>query len=278
MRKEIIAIVEDQISCEDEAVNQTLAGDKKHVIVKWFVAPGYEETSSKVLVSVTDISERKRAEEQIKASLREKEALLQEIHHRVKNNLAIISSLLELQSNTIRDKPARAAFQESQHRIRAMARIHEHLYRSQDLARVDMAQYIRGVVNYLSQSYRAYAITLRVDVSDVTLGIDQAIPCGLIINELVSNALKHAFPPGQERPENRPHQVRVALRLADGQYKLVVSDNGAGLPANLKIEDQKSLGLRLVNILSRQLKGALKVDREGGTTFSLTFGSHNDGG
>ena len=222
-------------------------------------------------VAAHNITERKQAEEQIKASLREKETLLQEIHHRVKNNLAIISSLLELQSDAIWDEPARAAFQESQNRVRAMARIHEHLYRSQDLARVDMAEYVEGVVDYLSQSYGVYTIALQIDVSDVALDIDTAIPCGLIINELVSNALKHAFPPDWQRPESGQNQVRVALRLDDGQCKLTVSDNGAGLPADLNIKGQESLGLRLVNILSRQLKGVLEMNREGGTTFCLTF-------
>ncbi|MCP4599794.1 MAG: PAS domain S-box protein, partial [Proteobacteria bacterium] len=148
-----------------------------------------------------DVTERVRAEEQIKVSLREKVVLLKEIHHRVKNNLAIVSSLLSLQADAIPDEPIRAAFQESQNRIQAMARIHEHLYRSPDLAWVDMAEYTRGVANHLVWSYGTRAITLQTDVSDVELDIDRAIPCGLIINELVSNALKHAFPPGWQRPE-----------------------------------------------------------------------------
>ncbi|MCP4716606.1 MAG: sensor histidine kinase, partial [Deltaproteobacteria bacterium] len=171
------------------------------------------------------------------------------------------------------DEPIRAAFQESQDRIQAMARIHEHLYRSPDLAQVDMAEYTRGVASYLVRSYGARAITIRTDVSDVELDIDRAIPCGLIINELVSNALKHAFPPGWQGPENEPHKVCIDLRLDDGQCILTVSDNGAGLPADLQLENVKreSLGLKLVNLLSRQLKGNLKVDRVGGAAFYLTF-------
>jgi len=219
-----------------------------------------------------DVTERVRAEEQIKASLREKEVLLQEIHHRVKNNLAIVSSLLKFQAKITPGEEARAAFQESQNRIQTMARIHEHLYRSQDLARIDMAQYVRGVVNHLVQSFGARAIALQVDVADVALDIDRATPCGLIINELVSNALKHAFPPNWQGPENA--KVCVGLRLDDdGQCMLTVGDNGAGLPPDLQMESvgRESLGLRLVNLLSRQLEGNLQVDREGGTTFCLAF-------
>ncbi|MEE8389714.1 MAG: histidine kinase dimerization/phosphoacceptor domain -containing protein [Anaerolineae bacterium] len=230
-----------------------------------------------------EITERKQVEEQIKDSLREKEVLLQEIHHRVKNNLAIVSSLLSFQAEITPDEQARAAFQESQNRIHAMARIHEHLYRSPDLARIDMAQYVRGVTNHLIRSYGAHAIAFQTDVSDVELDIDRATPCGLIINELVSNALKHAFPPGWQGPESGP-KVRVALRLDDGQCELTVSDNGVGLPADLQVESagHESLGLRLVNLLNRQLKGNLQVDREGGSTFCLTFAipekrKHSDG-
>ncbi len=223
-----------------------------------------------------DITERKQAEVQIKASLREKEVLLKEIHHRVKNNLAIVSSLLSFQAEITPDKQVRAAFQESRNRIRAMARIHEHLYQSPDLAQIDMAQYVRGVVNQLRRSFGTGAITFRVEIADVILDIDSAMPCGLIINELASNAFKYAFPPGWHKPENGPNQVRVGMYSDDdGQCVLKVSDNGVGLPADLQIENVKreSLGLRLVNILCEQLEGTLQVYSKGGAAFCLTFPS-----
>ena len=197
--------------------------------------------------------------------MREKEVLLQEIHHRVKNNLAIVSSLLEWQSEMIEDERARAAFQDSQSRVRAMARIHEHLYLSKDLARVDMAEYIEGLVDYLRQSYGTYAIILKIEAADVALAIDTALPCGLIINELVANAMKHAFPAGQ------PGEIHIGLRSDGGQVELTVGDNGVGLPADVDLEDPKSLGLTLVNLLAQQLGGALEVDRDEGATFRLTF-------
>ena len=227
-----------------------------------------------IQIMLRDITDRRQAEERIRASLQEKEVLLQEIHHRVKNNLAIISSLLSFQAEITPDEQVRTAFQESRNRILAMARIHEHLYQSPDLAQIDMAQYVRGMVSQLRQSYGADAIALRVNVSDVTLDIDRATPCGLIINELISNIFKHAFPADWRRPENQPDQVCVDLRSDDdGQCILTVSDNGIGLPADLQIESvgRESLGLRLVNLLSRQLEGTLQTHREGGSTFCLTF-------
>ncbi len=222
---------------------------------------------------VFDITKRKKTEEQIKASLREKETLLQEIHHRVKNNLAIVSSLLSFQSKITPNEQARAAFQESQNRIRAMARIHEHLYQSADLAQIDMAQYVRGVVNQLRRTYGAGTITFQVEITDVILDIDSAMPCGLIINELVSNAFKYAFPPEWQKLENEPKLVRVDMYSDDGQCVLTVSDNGVGLPADLQIEnvERESLGLRLVNMLCEQLEGALQVSSEGGAAFCITF-------
>ncbi len=247
---------------------------------KWSLIPMKDESGNvqTLVFSLLDVTERVRAEEQVKASLREKETLLQEIHHRVKNNLAVISSLLKLQAETIQDERVHVAFRESQNRIQAMVRIHEHLYRSSDLARIDMAQYVRGVANHLLRSFGTRAIALRIDVADVELDIDRATPCGLIINELVSNALKHAFPPGwQEADKLHPAEsgpkVSVGLRLHGGQCELTVGDNGVGLPGDLQIESMghESLGLRLVNLLSRQLEGDLQVDREGGAIFRLTF-------
>ena len=216
-----------------------------------------------------EIAERKRAEEQIKASLAEKEVLLKEIHHRVKNNLQVISSLLYLQSKSIEDKAALQMFQESQNRVRSMAFIHERLYQSQDLARVDFAEYVRSLTNYLFRSYGVSTdvIQLKINMDDLPLGIDTAIPCGLIVNELVSNSLKYAFPDG------RGGEIRIELRSdGDNRIALMVSDDGVGLPEDLDFRKTESLGLQLVNNLSvAQLEGAIDLDRRGGTTFRITF-------
>ena len=241
---------------------------------KWSLIPMKDESGNvqTLVFSLLDVTERARAEEQVKASLQEKEVLLQEIHHRVKNNLAVISSLLSFQAEITPDERVRAAFQESQNRIRAMARIHEHLYRFSDLARIDMAQYVRGVANHLGQSFGMQAITLQVDVADVELDIDRAMPCGLIINELASNALKHAFPSDWHPADSEP-KVCIGMRLHGGECELTVSDNGVGLPPDFQIEGvgHESLGLRLAGILGRQLNGDLQASAEGGTTFRITF-------
>jgi two-component sensor histidine kinase len=155
-----------------------------------------------------------------------------------------------------------------------MALIHETLYVSEDLARIDAAGYVHGVVNYLLGAYTGWdsAITVKVQVDEVPLDMDTAIPCGLIINELVSNALKHAFPPEGDRPRGEGGEVRVELRAAgDGQLCLVVSDNGVGLPPHVDWQDPPSLGLQLIHILPRQLRGTLALDRSAGTAFKITF-------
>ncbi|OQY35871.1 MAG: hypothetical protein B6243_04255 [Anaerolineaceae bacterium 4572_5.2] len=225
-----------------------------------------------VQANVHDISEQVRAKQKIEASLREKEVLLKEIHHRVKNNLAIISSLLSFQAEITPSEEVQAAFQESQNRIMSMARIHEHLYSSRDLASIKMKHYIQGVVDYLRQTYHAYDITFQIETDDVLLDIDKAIPCGLIFNELISNVFKYAFPASYNPDQEK--LLQVFMRLDDKeQCKLIVSDNGIGLPPDLDIKNvrQESLGLQLVNILSQQLEGDLQIDLTNGTTFSFTF-------
>jgi len=224
--------------------------------------------------AVEDITDRKRAEEQIQASLREKEVLLKEIHHRVKNNLQVVSSLLDFQSEYIKDQLTLEMFRESQNRIRSMALIHEQLYQPKDLARIDFAEYIRDLTDCLLQSYGANgdAVTLKIHVADILLGIDTAIPCGLIINELVSNALKYAFPsPSRTGGKEGRGEILVALHSDNDQLTLIVSDNGVGFQRDLDFPNAETLGLRLVNMLSRQLKGTIELDRSDGTTFKITF-------
>ncbi|MBU7030574.1 MAG: ATP-binding protein, partial [Theionarchaea archaeon] len=200
-------------------------------------------------------------------SLREKEVLLREIHHRVKNNLQVISSLLNLQSAYIKDKQYAEMLKESQNRIKSMALIHERLYQSETLANIEFSTYVRTLVSGLVCSYGVSAdhITLTIDADNVFLDVDAAIPCGLIINELVSNCLKHAFP-------DRKGEVTVALHSVDGQIELVISDNGVGIPDNIDFKNTETLGLRLVTILAEeQLNGEITLDKSKGTAFIITF-------
>jgi PAS domain S-box-containing protein len=217
---------------------------------------------------VEDITERKEAEDMLKTSLMEKELLLREIHHRVKNNLQIISSLLNLQSRHVKDESALDMFHESRNRVRSMALVHEKLYRSDDLANVDFREYIRSLGRHLLMSYgiNSTAIDLDVSVSDVFLDINTSIPCGLIINELISNSLKHAFS-GREQGK-----IRVVLRSEkNGKFKLLVSDDGVGLPKDLDVTQTESLGLQLVTMLVEQLQGTLNLDNNKGASFEIVF-------
>jgi two-component sensor histidine kinase len=222
-----------------------------------------------LLSAARDVTERKRAEEKIRASLREKEVLLKEVHHRVKNNLQIISSLLYLQAKRTEHPGAVSALRESRARIKSMALIHERLYASPDLASVDMGNYTRSLVSDLRHSHMAEdgLVRLTLNIDDIPLGITEAIPCGLIINELVSNALKHAFPKG------RQGEILIQLFRTDAnQVTLTVSDNGIGFPEQMDFRKSPSLGLTLINSLVEQLGGTIELDRRGGTTFTITFG------
>ena len=202
-------------------------------------------------------------------SLKEKEMLLCEIHHRVKNNLQVISSLLSLQSRYHKDAQAIETAKESQNRIKAMALIHEKLYHSKDFANVEFNDYIKTLVNNLFASYKVSAsrVALKLDIENISLGIDTAIPTGLIINELVSNSLKYAFPEGKDG------EIKIFLRsLNDGENKLIVSDNGVGLPESLDIKKAESLGLRMItNLTERSLHGKVNINKSNGTEFQIIF-------
>jgi len=205
--------------------------------------------------------------EVVKASLREKEILLKEIHHRVKNNLQITSSLLRLQASRIPVAEAQQFLRESQDRIRSMALVHEMLYRSDDLARVDFAAYTRSLVQQLMRSYGVDVRRLAhvVEVEDILLGIDEAVPCGLIINELVANALKHAF------PADRAGRIWVRMGAEDRRFILRVGDDGVGIPDRIDFRESQTLGLQLVRTLTDQLEGTVTLDRAGGTHFTIIF-------
>ena len=215
----------------------------------------------------------RRQKEQAEKALMEtritmQDALLKEVHHRVKNNLQVISSLLSLQSSYATDQHVLEMFKESQHRVESMAFIHERLYRADDSRRIDVADYTHTLATHLFVSYgaRTEPITLALDMDNITLGIDTAIPCGLIIHELVSNALKHAFPDG------RKGDIRLSMVVNDaGQYTLVVSDNGIGFPTDLDFRNTASLGLQLVTTLTEQLDGTIALESKGGTTFTVVF-------
>ena len=215
-----------------------------------------------------DINERKKIEEQIKASLKEKEILLKEIHHRVKNNLQVISSLLNLQSGYVADETTREMFKESQNRIRSMALVHEKLYQSKNVADINLREYVRALVIELARSYgeKSDRVNMKFDMDPVSLGIDAAITCGLIINELISNALKHAF------PRDRRGKITISLHQEGDSIELKVSDTGIGLPRKIKMKQTESLGLRLVKILVEdQLGGKITVRRKDGTQFYIMF-------
>jgi two-component sensor histidine kinase/CheY-like chemotaxis protein len=214
------------------------------------------------------ITEHKLAEAQIKASLQQKEVLLKEIHHRVKNNFQIIASLLNLHSGSVKDQQALEILKAGETRVNSMALVHEQLYQSQDLGQINFAAYIQVLAANLFDSYEvsSNAIALKINSEDIQLSIDAAIPCGLIINELVLNCLKYAFPSG------RKGEVCIKFHKDNNnQLLLVVSDNGIGLPPNFDFQNTESLGLQIVVALVNQLSGTIMINRSIGTEFKITF-------
>jgi len=221
-----------------------------------------------VLSAIVDISHREQEAERIQAALREKDILLGEIHHRVKNNLQIVCSLLELQWARVTDPVALEMLRDSQNRVHSMALIHQTLYASKDFARVDFAMFIDTLLPVITESHgvRSRGVAIRVDIEPISFPINIAMPCGLIVNELLTNAFRHAFP-------NRDHgELRIALTRQPGNEALLsVSDNGVGLPDGIDNAEAATLGLQLVRVLTRQLKGHLTVNRAGPTLFSIRF-------
>lgn len=266
-----------------------LRADGSEVPIEIGLNPLQTPEGSFVLSSVVDISERKRAEEErerllvemrklnraledrgqaLRGTLRERETMLQEIHHRVKNNLQIISSLINMQANQLDAGAGRDALDDCQSRVQAMALIHEQLYQSADYSRVSLSPYIAELARNIVRAAEGAdgRIALHIEADGVALPVDQAIPCGLIVNELITNALKHAFPSGREGA------VRVSLAHADGgRVALRVSDDGVGVAPSLDLRATGSLGLRLVFALTEQLGGAAVVRRDAGTAFEITF-------
>ncbi|MCK5148266.1 HAMP domain-containing protein [bacterium] len=213
-------------------------------------------------------AERDKAEEHIKQDLKEKEVMLKEIHHRVKNNLNIITSLLNLQAAKITSaNDAISAFEDSRNRIFSMAMVHEQLYQSNNFSKIEMKHYIETLSSKLIQTNIHNKFThLNIDISNIYLNITTAIPCGLILNELITNAFKYAF------PDNRKGEIWITLTKVKKDYTtLVVKDNGIGLPEHLNPETSETLGLQLVSILTEQLEGTLEIERDSGTLFRIQF-------
>lgn len=221
-----------------------------------------------ILCVSLEITERKIAQDNMRKSLEEKEVLLREIHHRVKNNMQIISSLLRLQSENIEDKKYRDAFIDSQNRIHAMALIHEKLYQSKSIAKINFKEYIDSIVSNIFESYCIKSnIKIDINIENIPLIIDCAVPCGLIINELVTNSLKYAFPDG------RQGKIQISVKSNnDHMIQLSISDDGIGIPEDMDIRNTKSLGLHLVTALAeKQLNGEFILNRENGTEFQIKF-------
>jgi PAS domain S-box-containing protein len=237
----------------------------------WFMASPLYNTRGSVIgaiESIRDVSEHKMADDKISRSLQEKEVLLQEVHHRVKNNLQVVSALIELQIQYMKDPRSINALRDSQNRIRTMALIHETLYRSHDLGQVEFATYIERLVNTLFDIYSASEETIKkvFEIANISLDVDVAIHCGLVINELVSNSFKHAFPDG------RHGEIRIIFYLKNSTYHLSYSDNGVGIPEAIDFERTESLGLKLVHLLAtEQLDGTIHLVRENGTHIFITF-------
>ncbi len=275
-REEIRAIFAQLMSGEVEPFEylegEVVTGQGETKIIRWHNSLLEDEAGRIIgaLSSGEDVTAQKRAAEQIEASLREKEALLAEIHHRVKNNLQIVSSLLDFQTEYIQDERAIAALHDCQHRIHAMAMVHEQLYQAPDLTRINMTSYIQALTDGLQASYwnQRCPAQLNLDVGQVSLTIKQAIPCGLIIHELISNALKHAFPPGWEEAPDREAQIVITFQptdeIEDDVYQLTVHDNGVGLPPNFKFPNRDSLGLFLIEIFAQQIGGIVTWQNDNG--------------
>ena len=226
-----------------------------------------ENVISFILIIASDITELKQYETEIQDSLHEKEILLQEIHHRVKNNMQIISSLLSIQTRYIDDKESINILKESQNRVKSLAMIHEKLYKSKTFNKIYLIDYVESIVWDLFYSYAIEKGRIKpiLDIDDIKLNIETSVPCGLIITELVSNSLKYAFPNKSEG------ELEVSLKIKDDHYEMVISDNGVGIPENIDFFNTDSLGLQLVNSLTDQIDGEIEFDRNNGTKFTIIF-------
>ncbi len=234
-----------------------------------YLNPIFNEQGQAIEVSCIahDVTEKKETEEQVRQSLKEKEVLLKEVHHRVKNNLQVISSILNLQSAYVRDENTLEILLESQNRIKSMAFVHESLYQTKDFSNISFSEYVENISRNLIQSYGSIEVPpqLKMDLDDISLHLDTAIPCGLIINEIISNALKYAF------PDKRQGIIDVSVKEKNKKITISIADNGVGIPAHIDYRNTDSLGLQLVVTLVEQINGILQVENKKGTKFTVEF-------
>ncbi|RHX93144.1 MASE1 domain-containing protein [Leptospira stimsonii] len=269
-RKVLGKIREESYFYEVEVGFRVQDNTRLDIKIRWSVPPGFETSLSSVIVTLLDFTEIKSAERKLQLSLEEKEVMLKEIHHRVKNNLQVISSLLSMQSDYVQDKESLSVFKESQNRLRTMSMIHEELYQSENLGKIQYSIYIEKLLNQLFQVYgKAESIRLITNLESLDISVNRAIPIGLILNELVSNSLKYAFPENisvKDSPE-----LKISLSKKSEFLELKIEDNGIGMPLGFDLDDSTSLGLKLVNILVRQLKGKVDFssDSKKGTQFTI---------
>ena len=233
------------------------------------LTPIYDEEGilKKLVVVDSDITAGKKMQKLIETSLKEKDVLLKEIHHRVKNNLQIIISLLNLQTGYIKDEVTLKAVKDGQSRVRSMALVHEKFYQSDELSEIDFAEYIEKLCHFIYQSYgdKTDRIHLQISGDKIGLDMDTAMPCGLLVNEIVSNSYKYAFP-NQEKGT-----IQIDFKKNDNKIILFIQDNGVGFPEEYDLEKSESLGMQLIQALTSQLDGDLVVSRENGTSFKISF-------
>jgi len=257
---------------DKEKIERAKTTEPYGYILKPFTKLALQADIEMALYNHKIVNELKASAKKIKKNLEEREVMLKEIHHRVKNNMQIISSLLSHQSRQTKDKKTIGLFSESQARVQSMMLIHENLYESKNFSNIDFAAYIKRLMEYLSSLYevKPFDIDFQVDVKAVTLDMNMAIPCGLILNELVTNAIKYAF---RDLKKDKKHKkiIKVTMRSSAGKVILTVSDNGAGIPAKTDFNRPVTLGLELVSTLVKQLGGKIKLDRKKGTIFTISF-------
>ena len=268
---------------QNELIGELIFGFDKKMVIENEIISTLVEISHHVSVAIMQhyFEEKlKIHSEEMKHSLQEKEILLKEIHHRVKNNLQVISSILFLQSRSIKDEKILNLFEDSQNRIRSMALIHEKLYQSKDTEDINFKEYIRGLVEHLNRSYQKNGpiIKTNVYIEDIKLSLDTAISCGLIVNELITNSYKYAFPVDWAEQKSQNNDLLIEVKVEkheENGFVLIVSDNGIGVPENFNPQDTDSLGLKLVSSIVSQINGSIEIVGTNGTQVKIVFKDNN---